>query len=113
MFRTVTGIEFAEGYVIPWYLGRCYYEPSSDFVILAPVPLNFLIGWGYEAWWRMRRGPDGIEQRLQQARSHGFREGMKAGQKSAVYAVRTAIRFGNMDGIHDMIRSIDSSAASK
>lgn len=48
MFRTITGMEFAEGYIIPWYLGRCFYRPDTDVVMLAPVPLNFIVGWVHE-----------------------------------------------------------------
>ena len=83
ILRTITGMEFAQGTIIPWYLGRCHYDVNTDAVILAPIPLNFLIGWGYEAWWRIRRGPEGIEARLNTAQGLGFRAGLEAGKREA------------------------------
>lgn len=88
--RTLTGIEYQQGTRLPWYLGRCYYEVNTDSIIVAPVPLNFLIGWGYEAWWRIRRGPEGIRERLETARSTGFREGLEAGKRQAQFAFEQA-----------------------
>ena len=108
IFRTVTGMEYAEGYIIPWYLGRCYYRPDSDMEILAPIPLNFLIGWGYEAWIRLRQGPEGFRRRIRQARTGGFRAGMRVGEQRAMQEVRLAIQTGNMDPIHDLITRVSS-----
>lgn len=111
IFRTVTGIEYAQGTIIPWYLGRCYYKPDSDCVILAPVPLNFLIGWGNEAWWFLRRGPAGIRTRLEQARSTGFREGMRAGERTLIRAVENWLETGNTDYLHEVLDKQASGSA--
>ena len=93
LLRTLTGTQFAMGKRIPWYLGRCYYQSDNDFVILAPIPLNFLIGWGYEAFWRIRRGPEGLRLRLEQARAAGFREGLEAGKMQALSLYEQAIKW--------------------
>ena len=90
LLRTLTGIEIVQGGRLPWYLGRCYYEVNTDSIIVAPIPLNFLVGWGYEAYWRIKRGPEGLRERLEMARSNGFREGLEAGKRQALFVLEQA-----------------------
>ena len=108
MFRTITGFEIMQGSVVPWNLGRCYYDINSDCEILAPLPLNFLIGWSYEAWYRLRRGPEGIRQRLEAARSAGFREGLEAGKQQSLFAFDQARKLSRH---HDISSGERSNAA--
>lgn len=92
LLTILTGMEHAMGSRPPWYLGRAYYEPENDFVVLAPIPLNFLIGWGREAYYRLRRGPMGMDGLLEKARSTGFRSGLEAGKRQAEFAYNQAVR---------------------
>ena len=103
IFRTMTGIQFMQGEVIPWYLGRVRWDLNTDSVLLAPVPINFLMGWAYEAWWRIRRGPEGIQKRLEAARAIGFHQGHDAGVQQCIYEIKNFIRTVDADYLHNLL----------
>lgn len=45
------------GAYIPWYMGRAYYLGVTDQLLIAVLPLNWVIGGPLVLWRRFRAGP--------------------------------------------------------
>ena len=75
---------------LPWYLGVCWREIDTRATRVAPIPLNFLIGWVFRFYYRLVSGPrnrfiEKAERRealeYSKGHTHGYAAGHKAGDK--------------------------------
>ena len=80
----ITGIQIAEGYVIPWWCGIAYYSPCSDHSICYPIPINLIVRFGRSAWWAMKSG-----------KSDALSKAYNAGRKSGATDLRSYERKQN------------------
>lgn len=82
-----------------WYLGKAYKHASMRATILAPIPLNFAIGWWMNLIYPLlRRGPSARrqEESLRLAREEGYAmglaEGIREGRKTAEVAFTHGVK---------------------
>lgn len=52
----ISGLRLAQGEALPWWGGVAYYSPYSDHLIYYPVPFNWLVRWGRDIGWFLRKG---------------------------------------------------------
>ncbi len=85
LLRRLTMKQLWERERAPWGWGRAYAEFSADRIVIAPIPLNWIIGWLREVYFRFAHGPrDEIASRIHTATNKGFAEGYKYGYSQGV-----------------------------
>ena len=81
-----------QGEMIPKGYGVAWRNYTTATTTLIPIPLNFLLAWIREVYFRLITGPrDRLEQQIiislseDEARgySHGYQDGFKVGEKAA------------------------------
>jgi len=45
-----------EGSFIPRWQGIVMHDPATRTVLVAPIPLNLALAWGWKIWMRLKRG---------------------------------------------------------
>lgn len=54
----ITGLQLAQGEMIPRWYGIAYYSPYSDHAICYPIPVNLIVRWLRNLLWAMKRGKE-------------------------------------------------------
>ncbi len=80
--RFIPARDLALGYEIPHGWGRAYSDPCRDYTIIAPIPLNWIIGWTRIVYYNLMRGPR--TELESKAYRRGFEHGMKVGEDVGV-----------------------------
>jgi hypothetical protein len=72
---------------VPRGYGFSYYAFNSDGAFYAPIPLNFLIGWGVKLYWWLVRGPSSknrLREQFIRGRDEGYEAGYRQGYEAGV-----------------------------
>ena len=81
------------GMRLPWYLGFCWRNFNIRSSTYAVMPLNWLMGWGRAAYYRLMAGPrDALEEKYEKVvveeRKWGLINGYEDGHKAGIIAER-------------------------
>ena len=68
--------------LLPRGYGLSYRKSYSDLVVCYPFPLNHLVAWAREAWWRMRNfsNPGFVDEQIGEAYDKGHMLGVHDGR---------------------------------
>ena len=69
----LTGIQVAQGEMMPRWYGLAYYEPHKDSQVVYPIPFNLIVRWARDFLWLIKRGKKGA---LAKAYEEGYRAGL-------------------------------------
>lgn len=70
----LTGLEVANGTMLPRWYGFSYYEPHMDSQVAYPIPFNLFVRWGRDFAWFIKRGK---KDALAEAYDRGYGDGCR------------------------------------